>query len=67
VTDIPLLNAVIFAALGVAIFGAALALFVKALPFDLWSQIVQERNTAAAIFAAAVALGLGWIIAATMH
>jgi uncharacterized membrane protein YjfL (UPF0719 family) len=33
----------------------------------LWKQVVEERNTAAAILAGAVALGLCWIIAAAMH
>jgi uncharacterized membrane protein YjfL (UPF0719 family) len=46
---------------------AAFSIVSKLAPFDLWKQIVQERNVAAAILAAAVALGLCWIIAATMH
>jgi uncharacterized membrane protein YjfL (UPF0719 family) len=67
VTDIPLLNALIFAAVGIAVFIAAFAILVKAAPFDVWREIVQERNVAAAILAGAVALGLCWIIATTMH
>ena len=67
VTDIPLLNGLIYAAAGIAIFAAGFAILVKAAPFDLWREIVQERNTAAAILAGAVALGLCWIVAATMH
>lgn len=66
-TDFPVLNALIFAALGVAVFAAAFALLAKAAPFDLWREIVKERNVAAAIFAGAVALGICWIIAAAMH
>jgi len=67
VTDVPLLNALIFAALGVAVFAAAFALLAKAAPFNLWREIVQERNVAAAIFAGAVALGICWIVASAMH
>lgn len=66
-TDIPMLNGLIFAALGVIAFVAAFALIVKLAPVDLWKQVVEERNVAVAILAAAVALGICWIIAATMH
>jgi uncharacterized membrane protein YjfL (UPF0719 family) len=66
-TDAPLLNALIFASLGVAFFVAAFAIVSKLAPFDLWKQIVEEKNTAVAIVVGAVALGLCWIIAATMH
>jgi putative membrane protein len=67
VTDVPVLNALIFAALGIIVFLVAFAILMKSAPFNLWRAIVEERNVAAAIFAGAVALGLCWIIAATMH
>jgi putative membrane protein len=66
-TDFPPLNAILFAALGIAVFLGACAIAIKLLPFDLWKQVVEERNAAAAIVAGAVALGLCWIIAAAMH
>ncbi len=66
-TEYPILNALIFSALGIAFFVAASAIVSKLAPFDLWKEIVQEKNVAAAILAGAVALGLCWIIAATMH
>ncbi len=66
-TDFPPLNALIFAALGVVAFLAACAIAVKAAPFDVRKQVVEERNVAAAVVAGAVALGMAWIIAATMH
>jgi putative membrane protein len=66
-TDYPIVNALIFSALGVAVFVAAMAIVSKLAPFSLWKQIVEERNVAVAIFAAGVALAMGWIIAATMH
>jgi putative membrane protein len=66
-TDISLLNAFLFAALGIVVFVAALAIVSRLAPFDVWKEIAQERNVAAAILAGAVAIGLGWIIAATMH
>ena len=66
-TDSPVVNALIFAALGVFVFGIAFAIAVKLAPFDLWKEIVHERNVAAAILAAGVALGLCWIVASVMH
>ena len=66
-TEFPVLNALIFAALGVLVFVIAFGLIVKLAPFRLWKEIVEERNVAAAILAGAVALGLCWIIAAAMH
>jgi uncharacterized membrane protein YjfL (UPF0719 family) len=66
-TDIPVLNGLIFAGLGIVVFIVAFSLVVRLAPLDLWKEIGQERNIAAAIVAGAVALGLCWIIAATMH
>lgn len=62
-----MVNALIFAGLGLLIFLAALAVAVKLLPFDLRKEIVGERNVAAGILAAAVVLGMAWIVAAAMH
>jgi putative membrane protein len=66
-TEFPLVNAVIFALLGLAVFSVGTALALRLMPFDLRKQIVEEHNVAAAIVAAAVLLGMAWIIAATMH
>jgi uncharacterized membrane protein YjfL (UPF0719 family) len=67
VTDFPPLNALIFAAMGLAIFFAACGLAVKFAPFDVWKQVAEDRNVAAAVIAGAAMLGIGWIIAAAMH
>ncbi len=66
-TDVPMLNAVLFALLGLAVFAAGAALALRILPFDLRRQLVEERNPAVAIVVAAVLLGVAWIVAATMH
>ena len=66
-TDVPVLNALIFACIGIGLFAGACGALVKIAPFDVWKEVVRERNVAVAIVCAAVALGLGWIIAATMH
>jgi len=66
-SDIPLVNALLYAGLGVVLFLIAFAVVRKLMPFDLWKEIGQERNVAAAIVAGAAILGLSWIIAATLH
>jgi uncharacterized membrane protein YjfL (UPF0719 family) len=66
-SEFPVLNALVFAVLGVLVFVIALAIVAKLAPFHVWKEIVEERNVAAAILAGAVALGLCWIIAAAMH
>ena len=66
-TGVPLLNAVLFAVLGVVVFLVACAVAARLAPFPLWKEITTERNTAAAIVSAGVALGMAWIVAAAMH
>jgi uncharacterized membrane protein YjfL (UPF0719 family) len=66
-TESGFLNAILYTALGVVAFVVAFAIIIKLAPFQLWKEVVQERNLAVAILAGAVALGLCWIIAATMH
>jgi putative membrane protein len=66
-TEFPVLNALVFTVLGVLVFVVAFAIVVKLAPLNLWKEIVEERNVAAAILAGAVALGLCWIIASAMH
>jgi len=66
-SEFPVLNALVFTVLGVLVFVVAFAIVVKLAPLNLWKEIVQERNVAAAILAGAVALGLCWIIASAMH
>jgi putative membrane protein len=67
VTPYPIVNALVFAVLGVLVSLAAFAVAAKLAPFDVWKQVIEERNVAAAILAGAVALGLCWIVAGAMH
>ena len=66
-TDYPVINGLIFCGLGIIVFIIAFSLVLKLAPLNLWKQIVEERNIAVAIVAGAVALGICWIVAATMH
>jgi putative membrane protein len=60
-------NAFIFSTLGVAIFWAAFILIDKITPYNLWQEIVKERNQALATVVAAMCLGIAIIVAAAVH
>ena len=60
-------NAVVYAAIGIVIFAAAFLIIDKVTPYNLWKEIVQEHNTALAILLGAMSLGICIIIAAAVH
>jgi uncharacterized membrane protein YjfL (UPF0719 family) len=60
-------NAVIYAAIGIVIFGLAFLIIDKFTPYNLWKEIVQEHNTALAILLGAMSLGICIIIASAVH
>ncbi|HMD48384.1 MAG TPA: DUF350 domain-containing protein [Bryobacteraceae bacterium] len=61
------LNAVVFALLGILIFVLAFVIIDKATPYHLWNEIVREKNTALAILIGAMSIGMCIIIAAAVH
>jgi putative membrane protein len=67
VTDFPLLNAFVYACVGVVVFALAMGFVAKLAHFDFKKHIGEDRNVAAAIVAAAIVIGIAWIVAATMH
>jgi putative membrane protein len=62
-----LLNALVFALLGVIILILSLVLWDKITPFNLWKEIIEEHNTALAIVVGLTSLGIAIIIAAAVH
>ena len=60
-------NAIVYAAIGIVIFGGAFLVLDKITPYNLWKEIVQEHNLALAILLGAMSLGLCVIIAAAVH
>jgi putative membrane protein len=61
------LNAVIFAFLGIAIFVVTFLILDKLTPYDLWREICENKNLALAVMLGAMSLGLCIIIAAAVH
>ncbi|MCX6855099.1 MAG: DUF350 domain-containing protein [Verrucomicrobia bacterium] len=62
-----LLNSLIYALLGIVIFIAGFIIVDKLTPYDLWKQLVEEKNVALAIVVGAAALGICLIIASAIH
>jgi putative membrane protein len=60
-------NAIIYAAIGIVIFAGAFLVIDKVTPYNLWKEIVQEHNTALALLLGAMSLGICIIIAAAVH
>src|SRR5215470_7635610 len=60
-------NAVVFAFLGIVVFTVAFVVMDKLTPYHLWKEIVQEHNMALAILVGAMSIGICIIIAAAVH
>ena len=62
-----LLNALIYALLGIVIFAFSFIIIDKMTPYHLWKEIVEDKNVALAILIGAISLGMCIIIAAAVH
>jgi len=62
-----LVNAGVFAALGILIFCAAFAIVDWLTPYKLWEEIVEHKNVALAIMVGAMSIGVCIIIASAIH
>ena len=61
------LNSVIFALVGVFIYGVFFYLLDHLTPYHLWKEINEKQNTALAILVGAMAIGLAIIVGAAIH
>lgn len=62
-----IVNALVFAFIGIIIFSVAFILLDKLTPYHLWKEIVQEHNMALAILVGSLSIGICIIIAAAVH
>jgi putative membrane protein len=62
-----LLNALVYALLGILIFVLSFAILDKMTPYALWREIVEEKNVALAILVGAMSIGMCIIIASAVH
>lgn len=61
-----LLSTLIYAIIGMVVFGLAFALFNKLMPFSVRKEIEEDQNTALGIVIGAFLIGLSIIIAAAI-
>jgi len=61
-----LLSTLIYAIIGMLVFGLAFALFNKLMPFSVRKEIEEDQNTALGIVIGAFLIGLSIIIAAAI-
>ena len=61
------LNALVFALVGIVIFVATFVVIDKMTPFHLWKEIVDDKNIALAILLGSMSIDLCIIIAAAVH
>jgi putative membrane protein len=59
--------ALVFALIGIVVFVGAFALIDRMTPYDLWKEIVEEKNLALAVLVGAMSIGICIIIAAAVH
>lgn len=60
-------NAIVYALLGIVILVGSFAILDKLTPYALWQEIVEKQNMALAILIGAMSLGMSVIIAAAVH
>ncbi len=58
---------IIFAVIGIALFAFAFWVIVKITPFSTRKEIEDDQNTALAIVIGAVIIGIALIVAAAVH
>jgi putative membrane protein len=64
---VPMVAALVYAAIGLVIFGVAFVVVDRLTPYHLWKEIVDEKNAALAIVVGAMAIGISIIISAAIR
>jgi putative membrane protein len=63
----PMVAALVYSVIGLAIFAVAFVLVDRLTPYQLWKEIIDEHNTALAIIVGAVAIGISIIISSAIR
>ena len=63
----PMVAALVYASIGLVIFGVAFVVVDRLTPYHLWKEIVDEKNAALAIVVGALAIGISIIISAAIR
>ena len=62
-----LASATVFSFLGILVFIVTFVIVDMVTPYQLWKEIVEDKNTALAILIGALSLGICIIIASAIH
>ena len=62
-----LFNSLLYSFLGVFVFWVCFIVIDKITPYNLWKEIVEEKNMSLAIVVAAMCLGIAIIVASAIH
>ncbi|WP_066253581.1 DUF350 domain-containing protein [Hydrogenophaga flava] len=60
------LGSILFALIGVVVFWISFIVIDKLTPYDLWKELVENRNMALGLVVAAMSLGTSIIVAAAI-
>ena len=60
-------GSILYALIGVLVFLVCFLIVDKLTPYQLWEEIVGEKNVALAIVVGAIAIAIGLIVAAAIH
>ncbi len=60
-------GSMLYALIGVLVFLICFVIVDKLTPYQLWNQIVEEKNVALAIVVGALAIAIGLSVAAAIH
>lgn len=60
-------GSILYALIGVVIFGLCFVIIDKLTPHNLWLEIVEKQNKALGMVVAALCLGISLIVAAAIH
>jgi len=60
-------SSVVFAGIGLAVFGIAFWIMTKVAPFSMKKEIEEDQNVALGVIVAGVLIGIALIISAAIH
>jgi uncharacterized membrane protein YjfL (UPF0719 family) len=60
-------GSILYAVIGVLVLWFSFLVIDKITPYDLWKEIVEDKNIALAIVVGAMFIAIGLIVAAAIH
>ena len=60
-------GSILYALIGVFVFWVTFVIVDKVTPYNLWDEIVRQKNVALAIVVGSIAIAIGLIVSAAIH